>query len=36
MTTAAMNGEIYENGVDVTQKLNKIKYILDTGFKKWW
>jgi len=35
MTTAAMNGERYENGVDVKEKLNKIKYILDTRFRKW-
>jgi hypothetical protein len=35
MTTAAINGEGYENGVDVTEKLNKIKYILDTRFGKW-
>jgi hypothetical protein len=35
MTKAAMNGARYENGVDVTEKLNKIKYILDTRFRKW-
>jgi hypothetical protein len=35
MTTAATNGERYGNGVDVAEKLNKIKYILDTRFRKW-
>jgi hypothetical protein len=36
MTTAAMSGEGYQYGVDVTEKLDKIKYILDTRFRKWW
>jgi len=36
MTTAAMNEERYENGVDVTEKLNEIRYILVTRFRKWW
>jgi hypothetical protein len=35
MTTAAMNGGRCGNSVDVTEKLNKIKYILDTRFSKW-
>ena len=35
MARVAMNEERYENVMDVTEKLDKIKYILDRRLRKW-